>query len=222
MSVTLYDNALITKIKHWVKDDNITILGVNESTDLFRYRLDIKDDKPLTLPIISLSRSPTVTITSTNKKPLTYDGYKVESANSKTNQLNAIPITISYQIDVYTRYDEEGQEYMRNFIFNLINYPKVDIEVPYNNSKLILNSYIEIQSEYTDNSDIPERLIRDQFFRHTLNFTLYAHLYDYRAYNNWRIDCQNVTVLVSETELEEAENSIDVKIEGENNAKNNN
>ena len=213
MSVNLYDNALIDKFKFWIKDKNLTILGVNESTDLFKYRLDQNNDKPLQLPIISLSREPRIDIVSTTKQPLTYDGPKVESKGGKTNQLNMIPITLRYQLDIYTRYDNENQEYVRNFIFNLINYPKLTIELPYNDSKIIMNAYIHLEPEVNDNSDIPERLIRDQFRRQTISFSLDAKLYDYRAYDNWKIDCCNSLVLLSDEELNEAENSIDVKIE---------
>ena len=213
MSVTLYDAALLRKIKYWVKDNKITILGVNESTDLFRYRLDTNNDKPLTLPIISLSRNPRVEIVETTKKPLTYDGLKIESENGRTNQLNAIPITITYQLDVYTRYSDEAQEYMRNFIFNFINYPRLDLEIPYNDSSIIINSYIHIDSEYEDNSDIPERLIRDQFNRQTLTFRLSAYLYDYRAYDNWKISSE-FTLLLCDAELKEGKDSIYVNVEG--------
>lgn len=213
MSVTLYDDALLRKFKFWIKDDKLTILGVNESTDLFKYRLDQNNDKPLQLPIISLSRDPRMSILSTTKQPLTHDGYKVESKGGKTNQLNMIPIELRYQLDIYTRYDYEGQEYVRNFIFNIINYPKIGIEVPYNDSKLIMNGYIHLEPEENDNSDIPEKLIRDQFRRHTLSFTLEAKLYDYRAYDNWKINCCDSTVLLTDEEINQAENSIDVIIE---------
>lgn len=212
MSVTLYDNALLRKFKFWIKDDNLTVLGVNESTDLFKYRLDQGNDKPLQLPIIALSREPSFTMTSTTKQPMTYDGLKVESKGGKTNQLNAIPIVLKYQLDIYTRYENEGQEYVRNFLFNLINYPMVAIEVPYNDSKLIMNGYIHLDTTVSDNSDIPERLIRDQFRRQTISFTLDAKLYDYRAYENWKIDCCGSRILLPEDELEMAENSIDIKI----------
>ena len=215
MSVTLYDRALLRKIQYWVKDPNITILGVDQSTDLFKYRLDMNNDKPLSLPIISLSRDSRIAINSTTKRPLSYDGLKIESANMKTNQLNAIQISIRYQLDVYTRYDEEAQEYMRNFIFNFINYPKVDLEIPYNDSKLIMNAYISIDNEYNDNSNVPEKLVRDQFSRQTLSFTLTGSLYDYRAYDNWKIDCSQLVVLLRDDELENAKDSIDIKTEGD-------
>ena len=215
MSVTLYDDALLRKLKFWIKDDNLTVLGVNESTDLFQYRLDKGDDKPLQLPIISLSRDPRIELKYTTKQPNTYDGLKIESSSNKTTQLNFIPIVINYQLDIYTRYNYEAQEYVRNFIFNLINYPGFAIEIPYNDSKLIMKAYIHLDPEIQDNSDIPERLVRDSFSRQTISFRVDAQLYDYRAYDNWKIDCCNSVLLLEDEELNKANNSIDVIIKGE-------
>ena len=215
MSVTLYDDALLRKLKFWIKDDNLTVLGVNESTDLFQYRLDKGDDKPLQLPIISLSRDSRVELKYTTKQPNTYDGLKIESSSNKTTQLNFIPIVINYQLDIYTRYNYEAQEYVRNFIFNLVNYPGFAIEIPYNDSKLIMKAYIHLDPEIQDNSDIPERLIRDSFSRQTISFRVDAQLYDYRAYDNWKIDCCNSVLLLEDEEINEANNSIDVIIKGE-------
>lgn len=212
MSVTLYDDALLRKIKFWVKDNDITILGVNESTDLFQYRLDRNDDKPLQLPIISLSRDSRLELQSTTKQPSTYDGLKIEGNTNKTNQLNFVPVRIRYQLDIYTRYNYEAQEFVRNFIFNFINYPGFGIEIPYNNSKLIMNAYIHLEPEVQDNSDIPERLIRDSFSRQTISFYIDGQLFDYKSYDNWKIDCCNSTLLLNDEELELANNSIDINI----------
>ena len=212
MSISLYDEALLKKFKFWIKDDSITILGVNESTDLFRYRLDKSNDKPLQLPIISLSREPSITIKRATKTPSTYDGLKIETNGEKTTQLNFVPISIGYQLDIYTRYDAEGQEYIRNFIFNIINFPKLGIEIPYNDSNLIMNAYIHLGQDVDDNSDIPERLIRDQFRRYTLSLRLDGELYDYRTYDNLKLDCSESVLLLTDEELNTAENSIDVKI----------
>ena len=56
MSINLYDEALCDKIKRWVKDPNIAILKPDESTRLFQMRADIGNDKPIGLPLISISR----------------------------------------------------------------------------------------------------------------------------------------------------------------------
>lgn len=212
MSVTLYDEALLRKIRRWVSDKDVTILGVDDSADLFKYKADIGDDKPLTLPLISISRDSRVNINSNAKKPLTYDGLKHESNGSITNQINVIPITINYQLNIYTRKDWQAQEYMRSFIFNLINFPRIDIEVPYNNSKLVMSAYINIDQEYSDNSDIPEKLIRDQFSRQTLSFRINANLYDYKTNDNWKIDCESMTLLLTDKEME-SEGSININLE---------
>ena len=214
MSVAIYDKALLTKFKRWIKDKNLTILGVDQTSRLFRYRADTNNDKPIQLPLISLSRNPTVSIVSTSKRPLSYDSSTREYTEDKTNKLNAIPIKISYQLDIYCRYVEEVEEYVRNFVFNIINYPKLDIEIPYKNSKIISNSYLSIDSDINDNSDISERLIEDQFTRRTITFSLNdAYLYDYKTLDNWKIDTGiEIIVAIDDSELA-AVNSIDIKNE---------
>lgn len=214
MSVAIYDKALLTKFKRWIKDKNLTILGVDQTSRLFRYRADTNNDKPIQLPLISLSRNPTVSIVSTSKRPLSYDSSTREYTEDKTNKLNAIPIKISYQLDIYCRYVEEVEEYVRNFVFNIINYPKLDIEIPYKNSKIISNSYLSIDSEINDNSDISERLIEDQFTRRTITFSLNdAYLYDYKTLDNWKIDTGiEIVVAIDDSELAAVE-SIDIKNE---------
>ena len=136
MAVRYYDEALLEKIKKWVKDPNMTITGPDETRRLFQYLGDINEDKPLKLPIIALRRLTPVRILSTNKKPLTYDGWRKNNNGEKGDQLNAIPIEINYQLDIYTRYMAEADEYIRNFIFQLINHPKLSIEITYNNEKI--------------------------------------------------------------------------------------
>ena len=75
---------------------------------------------------------------------------------------------------------EEADEYVRNFIFNLINYPKLEIQIPYNDSPLSYTSFITLLESVEDNSDIPERLVPGQFSRFTLSIALNdAYLFSY-------------------------------------------
>ena len=157
MAIRYYDEALVEKIKSWVKDPNMKVLSPNDSTRLFQLKADLNNDKPLTLPFIAISRDSDIEIINTNKHALTYDGAHLEVDEDKSKQLNAIPIKISYQLDIYTKYFAEADEYLRNFIFNLINYPRLSIEIPYNNSKITHNFTIQLDSTVSDNSDIPER-----------------------------------------------------------------
>lgn len=96
--------------------------------------------------------------------------------------LNGIPIQLNYSIDIYTRFLEEAEEYVRNFVYNIINYPKLSIEIPYNDSKYIHNANIILNADINDNSDIPERLIPGQFTRKTIEIIIDdAYLFDYRT-----------------------------------------
>lgn len=90
----------------------------------------------------------------------------------KIVSVNVIPIQISYQIDIYTKGMAEVDEYLRNFIFNLINYPKLTVSLPYNDIKFEHDSNISLERSFTDNSDIKEHLFADQFVRFTLKVTL--------------------------------------------------
>lgn len=112
---------------------------------------------------------------------------------NKVVSLSNIPIGLNYQIDIYTRYFAEADEYMRNFVFNIINYPTLNIEIPYNNINYTHTSNIRLLSEIEDNSDIPERLIAGQFTRFTISITVDdAYL--------WSVPVRDTLTL--ETELE--------------------
>lgn len=195
MAIRYYDEALVEKIKSWVKDPNMRVLSPNDSTRLFQLKADLNNDKPLTLPFIAISRDSDIEIINTNKHALTYDGAHLEVDEDKSKQLNAIPIKISYQLDIYTKYFAEADEYLRNFIFNLINYPRLSIEIPYNNSKITHNFTIQLDSTVSDNSDIPERLIAGQFTRMSLKFYIDdAYLFSVPFMKNWKVEVGEVEI----------------------------
>ncbi len=180
MSVALYDQVVKETIQRWILDPNLTVLGPDETKRLFQYKADKTNDKPLTLPLIAIGRDRDIDIQLTAKRPMTHLG-KVFNADSKvSDHLNAVPITLRYQIDIYTRYQEEADEYVRNFIFQIINYPKMEIKIPYNGSNLDYISYMSLANQVVDNSDVAERLIPGQFTRMTLRIQLNdAYLFSY-------------------------------------------
>lgn len=199
MSATLYDDAVLNKIKRWVKDKDIKITGPNETRKLFEYIADVTNDKPIDLPLIALRRDPNLTILSRIKQPSSFDGWRKSIDNKKGSQLNKIPIQISWQLDIYTRYFEEAEEYVRNFVFNIINYPSVEVEIPYNDSKLTHKFNIFINETIEDNSDIPERLVSGQFTRKTIFFyTDEAYLFDFRTKDTVSIDDIQVTAVLKD------------------------
>lgn len=195
MAVSLYDNALAEKIGRWVKDPNLRILKPNEVTRMLQIASDDSKDKPLSLPMIALSREPTVTILNPGKRPHTFDGMLVEVSEGHSLKKNVIPISLSYQLDIYTRRYDEGDEYMRNFVFNFTNYPKLQIFIPYNNIQTPHNANIRLDPNIEDNSDIPNRLFSGQFTRWTLKLTIDdACLFSIPEKDNLSIEATDVKV----------------------------
>lgn len=195
MSSLGYDEALLKKFKNWVKDDSLEIIGPEEVRKVFEYKIDSTNDKPLKLPMIVLRRLSPITINNISKRPLTFNGHVYKANKDKGEQLNGIPITLRYQLDIYTRYLDENDEYVRNFIFNLINFPKVNIEIPYNNANITHNSHITLDADIEDNSDIPERLVQGQFTRRTISFSIdQAYMFDYKVRDVIKIEDVDVDI----------------------------
>ncbi len=188
MAVRFYDEALVAKLKKWTQDTDVTLLGVNETKRRFEVLADKNNDQPIKLPLITLSRNGGYTILSKNKKPLSYDGNTFVRSNERSALLNGIPISIQYQIDIYTRYLEEADEYARNIVFNIVNYPKLNIEIPYEDLGITHDANIMLNSDVDDNSDIPERLIPGQFTRLTIGIVIDdAYLFDVHIKKNLSI-----------------------------------
>ena len=195
MSIKLYDDALLAKLKKWTAGTHLNLTGVNESRRLFETIIDKNNDKSIQLPLIALSRSGGYTILNKNQRPLANNGVALFRNNQRSAVVNAIPIEINYQLDIYTRYLEEADEYARNFIFNIINYPKLNIQIPYEDLKVLTHdSNIRLSSDVDDNSDIPERLIPGQFTRLTIGINIDdAYLYDVRIKDN--ISIKEISVI---------------------------
>ena len=172
MGIRFYDEAISNKIANWVKDPNLKILKPDEATRLFELTADRTGDAPFTLPLIAISRNRDVEIIEPQKQPKTFEGFSLQTNSKVTIPVNVIPVQIGYQIDIYTKGMAEADEYIRNFVFNLINYPKLIIELPYNDLKFRHESNISLESSITDNSDIKEHLFADQFVRFTMKVSL--------------------------------------------------
>lgn len=193
----IYDAALVDKIKKWTESSRLTVVGPNETSRLFEVIADNNGDKPIELPLIAISRSRGFSIinSGTTKRPLSYDGvtYEVTSfedergKHSKSTVINAIPISISYQLDVYTRYAIEADILVRNLIFNIINYPGMEITIPKTEEKH--TATIRLNDTVEDNSDIKEQFIKGNFTRLSLILSVEdAYLWDVRELHNMEID----------------------------------
>lgn len=213
MSVRLYDEALTNKIIEWVKDPNLRVLKPQETAELFRMQADLKNDKPISLPLIALSRDTKIRLLNTNKQPRTYDGFKIRAYDNngnevvldKTQKLNVIPIQLEYQLDIYTQHLAEADEYLREFAFKFVNNPNVVIEIPYNNCKLKHESTVWCDNDVEDNSDIPQRLFPTQFTRYTFHLTIdNAYLFSAPAKENLAISSVILNIKNNENETIES------------------
>ena len=191
MSIKLYDDALLDKLKEWTKKvKGMHIYGPGDTSQLFETIADETKDKNIKLPLISVTRPGGYTILNPNKFVRTYDGITLDSDESKSLILNTIPINVNYAIDIYTRKFEEADIYARELIFNIINYPVLKINIPYNGINREHNSVMRINPDIEDNSGVPEMHLKyGQFSRFTLNIYLDdAYLWSVRELNNVYID----------------------------------
>lgn len=213
MSVRFYDEAISNKIQKWIKDPHLHVLKPNEVSRLWEVRADEKNDEPLTLPLIAISRDPNISLKVSTKRNLSFDGLKLDGTKLRTLQLNAIPITINYQIDIYTQRYEEGDEYLRNFIFNIINHPKMKICIPYNDTNIEHVCTLLLDSNVTDNSDIAEKVFADQFTRWSLRVSIEsAYLFSVPVQENATIVGATLSLVNPEIPNEDVE-GIDINNE---------
>lgn len=188
MSTYLYDEGLIEKFKSWTDTTKIQVFGPNEITRMLEVVADTNKDEPITLPLITLNRSRGYNIREggTSKRSLSYDGLTISAEQETSDVLNAIPISLSYQLDVYAKFAEEADILMKNLIFNMINYPSFYITVPDAGE---YSARITINDSVDDTSSIQERFIEGNFTRLSLSFSIDdAWLWDLRKLHNVDVD----------------------------------
>ena len=197
MSSYIYDVALVNKLKRWTESTDITITGPDETRRLFEVLSDKSGDNNIKFPMVCLRRDFGYTLNLTGKKPLSFSGMVKETSYDKSMLINAIPITITYQLDVYARYFREADEYMRNFVFNIINYPKINIEIKYHDVDMEHVANILPGQTISDTSaGTSERLVPGQFTRLSYQFTVDdAYLWDIRIKNNKHIDTGELLII---------------------------
>ena len=190
MGVRFYDEAVANKIQKWLPEEkHIHVLKPDETARIFQIRNDQQNDQPLTLPFICLSRDNQITLNLRTKNVLSFDGVKVGQSEKQTLHMDCIPIDLTYQLDIYTRRYDEGDEYVRNFVFFITNQPRFYIELPYNGYYIKVIAYMRLGSTITDNSSVPEKLFADEFTRWTLEIEIAdAYLFSTPYSTNWTME----------------------------------
>ena len=61
MSTSLYDKALVDKLKRWTEGTKVTVVAPDETRILWETIADKKNDKPIQLPLLCLRKSTSYT-----------------------------------------------------------------------------------------------------------------------------------------------------------------
>ena len=198
MAIGYYDDAVTQKIKGWLADSSqLRVLAPDESNRLIQLKAEDSNDKPLTLPLIAISRNKDLEIESTIKQNKSFDGLviKRDESTATTVHLNVIPIKTTYQLDIYTKKRIEGDEYVRQYLFKLINNPQIIIEIPYNNYIVKHTANLRVLNTVSDTSDIPNHLFAGQFYKWTIQLELQdGFLFSIPQKKNWRFVGYELTV----------------------------
>jgi hypothetical protein len=196
MAIRYYDDVIAAKLKRWNPIAALRVLKPNEVKRLFTLNAEDSGDNPLTLPCIALSRNNDLEIEANIKTPKSYAGLKLRQTEAETLILNAIPVRPQYQLDIYTKTAEEGDEYLRQYLFKLINNPVIKIVVPYNGVEVEQIANIRVMNTVSDTSEISERLFSGQFNRWTIQFEVQdAFLYDIPYRKNWKLYLDDSEIL---------------------------
>jgi hypothetical protein len=197
MAISYYDEAIVQKIKSWLADSSkLRVLSPDESNRLIQLTADDTNDKPLKLPIIAISRNKDIELENAIKQNKSFDGFIIDKdeKTATTVHMNVIPIKTTYQLDIYTKKRIEADEYVRQYLFKLINNPQIIIEIPYNNYVVRHTANLRVLNTISDTSDIPTHLFAGQFYKWTIQLELQdGFLFSIPQKQGWRFIGIDVT-----------------------------
>jgi hypothetical protein len=195
MAISYYDEAVTQKIKNWLADSSkLRVLSPDESNRLIQLMAEDSNDKPVKLPVIAISRNKDIELESAIKQNKSFDGFILnhDAKAATTVHMNVIPIKTTYQLDIYTKKRIEADEYVRQYLFKLINNPQIIIDIPYNshNNNYILRhtANLRVLNTISDTSDIPTHIFSGQFYKWTIQLELQdGFLFSVPQKQGWRI-----------------------------------
>lgn len=175
VAINYYDEAITQKIKGWLADTSkLRVLSPDESSRLIQLEAEDSGDKALRLPLIAISRNKDIEIESAIKQNKSFDGLIIgkDHETATTVHLNVIPIKTTYQLDIYTKKRIEADEYVRQYLFKLINNPQIIIEIPYNGYLVRHTANLRVLNTVSDTSDISNHVFAGQFYKWTIQIEL--------------------------------------------------
>jgi len=190
MAISYYDDAVTAKIKGWLADSStLRVLNPDETKRAIELHAEDSGDKPLQLPLLTISRNKELEIANPIKQSKSFDGLVIQNdtTNAATVHMNVIPVKTLYQLDIYTKRQLDADEYVRQFLFKLINNPQIIVEIPYNNYLVKHTANLRVLNSVSDTSDIPNHLFPGQFYRWTIQLELQdGFLFSIPYKKNWR------------------------------------
>ena len=190
MAISYYDDAIMAKIRGWLADTStLRVLGPDEVKRAVELQAEDSGDEALKLPLLTISRNKELEITNTIKQNKSFDGFIIQkdTASAATVHMNVIPVKTLYQLDIYTKRQIDADEYVRQFLFKLINNPQIIVEIPYNNYIIKHTANLRVLNSISDTSDIPTRLFSGQFYRWTIQLELHdGFLFSIPYKKNWK------------------------------------
>lgn len=173
MSIRFYDDAIVEKLAKWIPDNTkMRILKPNEPKRLFELLAVDSGDKNIRLPLIALSRNPQIEMLLSTKNLRSFNGIKLAATEAQTLLMNIIPVKVMYQLDIYTKTYDEGDELLRNFVFKLVNNPKFIVTIPYNGADIQHTANLRLLPNLSDTSQIAQRTFVGQFTRWSIQLEL--------------------------------------------------
>ena len=191
MAINYYDEAVTQKIKSWLADSSkLRVLSPDETTRLIQLNAEETNDKSLKLPLIAISRNKDLEIESAIKQNKSFDGLIVgtDRETATTIHLNVIPVKTTYQLDIYTKKRIEADEYVRQYLFKLINNPQIIVEIPYNGYNIKHTANLRVLNTVSDTSDISTHVFPGQFYKWTIQLELHdGFLFSIPQKQGWKI-----------------------------------
>lgn len=174
MSVYLYDEALVERLRKISGDDRIRVISPDNAI-LFLAQFDKDKDK---LPAIIVSRTG-VTINHELRNQVAIlrgQSFRLNEDNTASKMKN-LPMRIDWNIDVYAVDRFTCDEIIRELVFYLYTYPRFMVRVPYD-VDIDQNFDVFLEPEIADNSDLIDFPNRGEYFRETLSiYTENAHMF---------------------------------------------
>lgn len=163
MSASAYDEAIVSDLRKIFKnDDKVMITPVDT---VLRTVADLRSDK-IKLPLLNLTRVGFSLRKTDGNHSTLFTGAPV---NDKYVQV--VPISLRYQLDVWTKFKKDNDNLVRELIFYYMLNPTRTVEVPYGIG-MSHTFNIRLDQDIPDNSDIIAHGERGEYFRQSL--TLYV------------------------------------------------